>query len=278
VSSSSPAERDAPAKLNLHLEVLGRRDDGFHEVDTVLQTVSLRDSVRVERAARVELTVEGDAPGGRENLAWRAAEALGVGARIHLVKRIPAGAGLGGGSSDAAAVLVCLDALYGLGLGPAGLHPVAARLGADVPFFLAGGLARCRGVGERVEPLPPARRAEFLLVAPEFGTSTARVYQALPTGLTGGARPASVFLSRWFGEERAAPERYFNRLQAAAEALDPRLRRLREALERATGAAFSMTGSGSAYFTPWKAGLAEAEVGAAAGVPARVWRVETTGP
>jgi len=277
VSSSSSVERDAPAKLNLFLEVLARRPDGYHEIDSVFQTISLCDRVRVERAESIELSVEGDAPEGRENLAWRAAELLGVGARIHLTKRIPPGSGLGGGSSDAAAVLLALDALYGLGLGPRGLLPHAARLGADVPFFLAGGLARCRGIGERVEPLPTAREAEFLLAAPAFETSTTRVYGALGTGLTGERQPATVFLDRWFGMGEAAPARFFNRLQDVAEALDPRLKRMREALERATGAAFSMTGSGSAYFAEWRDSMEEPGAIGAAGTPIQVWRVRTTG-
>ncbi|MHC4339573.1 MAG: 4-(cytidine 5'-diphospho)-2-C-methyl-D-erythritol kinase, partial [Planctomycetota bacterium] len=173
MSSSSALELEAPAKLNLCLEVLGRRPDGYHEIDSVFAAIDLCDTVRLERSDAIRLTVHGEAaPEDDTNLAWRAAEALGVGASISLEKRIPAGAGLGGGSSDAAAVLLGLDRLYGLGTGRERLLEIALGLGADVPFFLTGGTARCRGVGERVEPLPPAPGRRYLLVIPALVTST----------------------------------------------------------------------------------------------------------
>ena len=123
------------------------------------------DTVHIERADTVELEVAGDAPEGQGNLAWRAADLLQVGARIRLTKRIPPGAGLGGGSSDAAAVLEGLNRLYGLGRSRAQLADLGASLGADVPFFIHGGAARCRGLGERVEPVQ-VPRGRYLLVLP----------------------------------------------------------------------------------------------------------------
>ena len=250
VSSSSTIELDAPAKLNLWLEVLGRRPDGYHEIDSFLAEIDLLDTVRLEKAAEISLTVEGlPAPTDESNLAWRAAAALGVGARIHLVKRIPAGAGLGGGSSDAAAVLRGLVELYGLTPPDGQLAELAASLGADVPFFLHGGTARCRGIGERVEPCTGGEGRHFVLVVPELNMSTAAVYGALPAGLTGDRQNANVFSRRYFGKTGPGRAFHFNRLQAAAEGLEPRLREVREKAESLWGATFTMSGSGSSYFS-----------------------------
>ncbi|MHC4224837.1 MAG: 4-(cytidine 5'-diphospho)-2-C-methyl-D-erythritol kinase, partial [Planctomycetota bacterium] len=202
MSSSSALELEAPAKLNLCLEVLGRRPDGYHEIDSVFAAIDLCDTVRLERSDAIRLTVHGEAaPEDDTNLAWRAAEALGVGASISLEKRIPAGAGLGGGSSDAAAVLLGLDRLYGLGTGRERLLEIALGLGADVPFFLTGGTARCRGVGERVEPLPPAPGRRYLLVIPALVTSTQDVYSGLEPGLTGHPEIATVFVRDYYRRE-----------------------------------------------------------------------------
>jgi len=194
----------APAKINWTLEVLGRRPDGYHEVRTVLQTVDLCDRVSVSPAADLELVLAG--PIGRagaplagvppsENLAYRAAALLrelaggrSPGARIELEKAIPAGAGLGGGSSDAAATLRALDRLWGLGLPPAELASLGAQLGADVPFFLCGGTALGRGRGDEVTPLPDVASRRFLLVVPRRrpARKTAAMYAHLRPEHFGG--------------------------------------------------------------------------------------------
>src|SRR5262245_18066788 len=165
----------APAKVNLYLQVLGRRADGFHELVTVLHAIDLCDELSLQRRQRrrdiaggapdVALHVEGDAPAGESNLAHRAARALlaesgaagDVGLDIRLRKRIPAGGGLGGGSSDAAAVLSGLNALLGRPCSHETLMSLAAQLGSDVAFFLHGGTALCTGRGEIVRPLQPPR-------------------------------------------------------------------------------------------------------------------------
>jgi 4-diphosphocytidyl-2-C-methyl-D-erythritol kinase len=243
------AEVIARAKLNLFLELLGRRPDGYHEIDSVFAEIDLCDTLRIEPSDELSLTIEGiEAPKGPENLVWRAAAALGARARIHLVKRIPMGAGLGGGSSDAAAVLTAL----GGGVEPARLHAIARSLGSDVPFFLRGGTARCRGVGDLVEPIPGPTGRRFLLLVPELHMATAAVYAAAGPLLTGPRRKATVFVRRYIGEGSRAP--YFNRLQGAAEGLDPRLREVREKGERMFRRIFTMTGSGAAYFAPLEAG------------------------
>lgn len=176
------------AKINLHLEVLGRRADGFHELRTVFQSVSLSDRLTIELAPRdIELSVSGLAvPADRGNLAWRAAEAFlqewgggrSRGARIHLHKRIPVGGGLGGGSSDAATVLLALRELTGRPETVEDLETVAAELGSDVPFFLVGGTALGTGRGERVVPLPDLSEESVWLIDPGISVSTEAVFSA----------------------------------------------------------------------------------------------------
>lgn len=178
----------APAKVNLHLRVLGKRPDGYHELDTLFQAIDLADEVTVALGGQgIDLEVVGADVGPHvENLAYRAAaaalHAVGVdtGVSIRLEKRIPAGAGLGGGSSDAAAVLRCLATLID-GLDDAALlHRVATGLGSDVPFFLCGSpLARGTGRGEVLEPLPPLPAADLVVVSPPVHVDTGEAYAAL---------------------------------------------------------------------------------------------------
>jgi len=177
----------APAKLNLALEVLGRRGDGYHEVRTIMQTVGLCDELTFRQAASTTLTVEGPHSPSEDDLiiraAQRLAEAAGVepGAAAHLRKEIPVGSGLGGGSSDAAATLRGLNALWGLRWTRARLSEIAARLGSDATFFLYGGIALAEGRGEQVTPLPDMPRRWLLLVVPPITISdkTRRMYHAL---------------------------------------------------------------------------------------------------
>lgn len=172
------------AKINLHLEVAGRRQDGYHELRTLFQTVSLCDRVEVSLAGRsVELEVEGpEVPGGEENLACRAARAYldrwgrGSGVRLRLDKRIPVGGGLGGGSSNAATVLLALRDLTGRPRDVRDLVAPAAALGADVPYFLVGGTALGRGRGDEVEVVPDLDEEELWLVHPGVSVSTAEVF------------------------------------------------------------------------------------------------------
>jgi len=180
----------APAKLNLTFEVLGKRDDGYHEVMSLMQTIDLADTVLLDRSESLTLEVTGERVSGvpeeaKDNLAFRAALALArkagrsdLGARIRLEKRIPAAAGLGGGSSDAAAVLRGLNQLWGLNLPIDVLTEVGAALGSDVPFFLHGGSALATGRGEVIEPLPDGASQELTLFVPdlELQDKTRRMY------------------------------------------------------------------------------------------------------
>lgn len=253
----------APCKTNLFLEVVARRADGFHELDTVFTTLDLEDALELEPLpdGRLELLVEGDptVPTDATNLVWRAAEALRaaagrpeLGARLRVEKRVPAGGGLGGGSSDAAAALRGLDRLWGTALGDERLHALAAGLGSDVPFFLRGGLQRGTGRGERLAALPaPARPLDLVLVLPDFGCPTGQVYGALRPFLPGaggppvrGAGPLVEALAR--GDAAGVAEHAWNRLELAAESCFPALRALRERLARAPGVLTArLSGSGS---------------------------------
>lgn len=216
----------APAKLNLELTVRGARPDGNHEIDTVLQAISLADRLEIEDGAGPSIVVTGHpAPNGPDNLALRAAAAIGRPVSIRLDKRIPAGAGLGGGSADAAAVLRTLAAER------PDLMAIAASLGADVPFLIGGGRARATGRGEVLTALPH-QETWFALAWPGFAVSTAAVYAAWDS-LGGDGR---------------------NHLFRAACAVDPRLTEFSTHL----GPGWVMTGSGSAFFKE-AAGRAQAE-------------------
>ena len=170
----------AEAKLNLTLEVGARRADGYHDVDTVMHSISLCDVVTLGVLDSIEVTCAGLDCDAQDNIAYKAARAffaragLSGGVRIDIAKGIPVGAGLGGGSADAAAVLRGLNALYGRPLDASALLELAAGVGADVPFCLLGGAARCRGIGERVEPLPSAGGVHAVVVYDGTAASTAR--------------------------------------------------------------------------------------------------------
>lgn len=261
----------APAKANLFLEVLARRADGFHEIESVLVALDLEDAlevIRVERrgAQPIGLVLRGgarrDVPEDARNLAWRAAElvhrralelgrvASDDGLALSLEKHVPSGAGLGGGSSDAAAALLGAALVLGLDPDDPPLQAGLARLGSDCAFFLAArrtGLALCHGRGERVTELAAPRGARCIaLLAPECPVSTAGVYAALrvperPVHFEGDA-------TAWWTEPlEAARARLFNRLEAPALALHPELARWRRLLDELGEGHFRLTGSGSAF-------------------------------
>jgi 4-diphosphocytidyl-2-C-methyl-D-erythritol kinase len=250
----------APAKLNLFLEVLGKRPDGYHEIETLMVGVDLFDTLTFADDPSGELTFRCDdprLPTGDDNLVVRAARRLqaasGVsrGARIALKKAIPAEAGLAGGSSDAAATLLGLDRLWGLQTPTEQLESLAAELGSDVPFFVSGlPAAICRGRGERVERISIHRPLHFVLICPPFGVSTASVYQRVETpGQRRSIGPVLDALAQ-ADQPPALGPCLFNRLQEFAEMVRPELLSVREAL---AGLApmlegWLMSGSGSAYF------------------------------
>jgi 4-diphosphocytidyl-2-C-methyl-D-erythritol kinase len=262
-------EVHAPAKLNLFLEVLGKRADGFHDLETLMTTVDTFDTLRFT-ASRSESELEvscrwaygqqaidqgtlGDLPQGPSNLVWRAldclreAAGLEAGGRVELLKRIPSAAGLGGASSDAAAALLAANTAWDLNWSQDQLCEVAAEIGSDVPFFLVGGLAVCRGRGEQITPLPVDRQLHFVVVRPPEGISTAEAFSNCQVATE--PRPVQDLLSAWqAGDRKSWAAAMMNRLQQVAEGLSPWIRRLAELFDRYRFLGHQMSGSGSSYF------------------------------
>ncbi|MDQ3805943.1 MAG: 4-(cytidine 5'-diphospho)-2-C-methyl-D-erythritol kinase [Acidobacteriota bacterium] len=247
------------AKINLGLRVLGRRPDGYHEILTVFQTVTLHDRLTFEAlpGGRLELVcAAADVPADEGNLVHRAAFALrerfgvGRGARVELEKTIPAGGGLGGGSSDAAAALVGLTRLWGLDAGGDELAETGARLGADVPFFLTGGTALGTGTGTQITPLGDAPERHLLVVTPAVKVSTAEAYKALNArALTKADRAANLSVSRAESQIRDALRGVVrNDFEPAVSRLYPEIARAREALAGAGARPAALSGSGSSVF------------------------------
>lgn len=257
----------AYAKINWTLEVLGRRDDGYHELRTIFQTIALADELIVEPGeGEDQLTLAGGqeqravpVPADASNLALRAAAAYRAEAgassvpplAITLVKRILPAAGLGGGSSDAAAVLRAMDRLNPRPLGTARLEGIAARIGADVAFFVRGGTQLARGRGEILEPLadPPACWLVLLLLADADPRKTARLYGLLtPDDYADGSRTARLAETLHAGRP-PSPELLYNSFARAAESAFPWARAARDALERLCGRAV-LCGAGPSLFAP----------------------------
>ncbi|MHC4660217.1 MAG: 4-(cytidine 5'-diphospho)-2-C-methyl-D-erythritol kinase [Planctomycetota bacterium] len=257
-----------PAKLNLFLEVLGKRSDGYHEIRTLMQTVTWFDRLSIEATEEADsLTVSGPAadsiPDDARNLVLRAAKLLrdrtgtSRGARVTLEKSIPPGAGLGGGSSNAAATLSVLNQLWETGLSKPELEEIAAEIGSDVPFFLTGGRALAEGRGEIIQVLPQTSSNDyFVLLAPPILMSTAEVYKKLQRDLTSplksdrvkelcsgnkqrSVKPQTNELSRLFGH---------NDLQNAAFQLSPELAGIWQSFDNLDFSVKGMSGSGSCLF------------------------------
>ncbi len=244
----------APAKLNLTLRVLGRREDGYHDIETVMVPLTLGDLVEVSFGGRgvTLMTNSADLPRGDGNLAVRAAagfmEAAGLrrGVRIGLGKAVPAGAGLGGGSSDAAAVLLGLNRLAGGPVRKPALARLAASLGADVPFFLESRPALARGIGEILTPLPPMPETWFVLVNPGIEVSTAWAYGRLRGPLTRGRpQPKVPPISRYWSNLSAS---LANDLEAVTLPRYPVLQRLKERLMGLGAVGALVSGSGPTVF------------------------------
>src|SRR5438874_2514000 len=252
----------AYAKINLTLDVLGRRTDGYHELATVMQTIDLRDTICLTATDdnRVQVICTTPQLSNDENLAARAAHLLrqrlasSQGVKIELYKRIPIAAGLGGGSSDAAAVLLALQQWWQLQLSPADLLNIATSLGSDVPFFLTGGLALCEGRGERVTPLAhywPLSMRWLLLLKPSISVSTAEVFRALPaTDYTDGMHSKAV--SAALNANSDPPlEHLHNGLERSVLERYPAVARAREDLLSAGAAVVRLSGSGPTLYAPF---------------------------
>lgn len=248
----------APAKLNLFLQVRGRRPDGYHDIVSLMTPVSLFDELEIEAIPEPRIVVEGGPPGltPERNLAWKAANALAPhartdpGVRIRLRKNIPAGGGLGGGSSDAAAVLSAVNELWHCRLPMEDLVPLAASLGADVPFFLHGGAGVVRGVGEQFSPaaLPAGFQMHWAIIQPPFELSTPDVYHKWDT-LGRAEEPEDPALADFLSGSGPFPLR--NDLEPPAFAIRPELRELKSLLFDSGADMALMSGSGSCFWAAW---------------------------
>ncbi len=240
----------APAKINLCLEILGKRPDGYHEIRTLMHRVDLCDEMEINLEGEgIELAAEGEGvPAGEKNLAWRAArfflEEAGShrGVKIWLKKRIPVAAGLGGGSSNAAAVLMALNHLLRTGWGDHRLMALGAKIGADVPFFIFQKPALAEGIGERLRPVGFPDPIWFLLLIPPFPLSTAWVYGAYDRLAPQEREPVPLKDSFRHLTEILPVMR--NDLEAAAFSIYPQLRQSKEELLAKGAQGALMTGSG----------------------------------
>jgi 4-diphosphocytidyl-2-C-methyl-D-erythritol kinase len=255
MSATRHARLRALAKINLDLRVLGKRPDGFHELRTIFQTISLADTLEIAftpaRKTAIELT---DALNIADNLVLRAArmvmDALRATGKIEmrLTKRIPMGAGLGGGSSDAAAVLLALPALAGRALPLPKLSNIAEQLGSDVPFFLLGGTAAGIGRGSELFPLPDSPPQSGLLVAPGIHVNTAQAYRDLSPRLTTELQQNKIFSFQSLTWDTGVLTSARNDFEAVVFEQHPKLATLKRRLVRAGATAAMMSGSGSALY------------------------------
>lgn len=242
----------AAAKLNFSLDILGIRPDGYHEMDMVMQTIDLFDDVELSKAGTISVFSD-DSPDGPENLAWKAAEAFfraakrSGGARIRLTKRIPAQAGMAGGSADAAAVLIGLNALYDARLSPEALRDAGLSVGADVPYCLIGGTARVRGIGEIVEPMPPFLSGYLVVAKPAIGISTAEAFRRFDRAENLRHPDIAALLSVMEKGQLDALSLFMENVLEQSEQNET-VETLRQELLKNGALAARMTGSGSAVF------------------------------
>ncbi len=248
----------AYAKVNLALDVVGVRPDGYHELRTVMQSVSLADGVEIHRAGGgFELLIDpphADVGPPERNTVYRAWRLLcdrvggDLPVRVTLRKEVPAGAGLGGGSTDAAAVLRGLDALFGLGLSTEELRDVGRATGADVPFCVSGGTALGEGVGEVLNPAPAPPDHRLLVVKPGRGADTAEVYRAYDASPAGGDAADRVLSALRLGDLAGLAGALGNDLAQVTKGMIPEVAELERSLLEAGALGASMTGSGTAVF------------------------------
>ena len=247
----------ARAKINWTLDIIGQRADGYHLMDMLMQPVTLADDITLSPADEITLTTGGSPllPADEKHLAYRAAMALKThtgypgGAAIHVEKHIPVGAGMGGGSADAAGVLVGLNKLWGLNLPQAELEAIGLRLGADVPFCIRGGLTRTTGIGENMEDLPCGQNWPLVVIQPCDGLSTKEIFTAYHEGVV-DERPdnnsAATALAN--GDASVLSAAMANVMQPVSETRRPAIHEAIEMLKAQGACAAQMTGSGSAVF------------------------------
>jgi len=247
----------AHAKVNLFLEILGKRDDGYHEIETIMQEIDLADNLQfeeIQEGIKLECNNK-NIPINQDNLVCKAANLIlkecGIkkGVLINLEKNIPVGAGLGGGSSDAAATLKALNSLWRVGLNDGELIGFAAKLGSDIPFFINGKTSLCSGRGEVISPVKVRDRMDYLILFPRVHISTETIYKNLKIDLTKKRKDVSFFLDALkYSEVVGISKLLFNRLEEVIFATYPDLLQVKSALESFDFCGLSISGSGSAFF------------------------------
>ncbi|RKU13540.1 4-(cytidine 5'-diphospho)-2-C-methyl-D-erythritol kinase [Candidatus Poribacteria bacterium] len=249
----------AHAKINLYLDIIGKRPDGYHEIETIFHSIGLHDEIYLRKRTDRQITVHCEhphVPCDPRNLAYRAAKLLLddkpdlSGVEIMILKRIPVAAGLGGGSADAAAVLCGVNALFDLGLTQRDLMQLGVQLGADVPFCILGGAALGRGIGEILTPLPPMEETWILLANPGFAISTAWVYQQINLSLTVPKKNVTI-LARCLrnGEFINIARHLYNGLEVPALSKYPAVAKIKAKLNKyPSSCGVLMSGSGATVF------------------------------
>jgi 4-diphosphocytidyl-2-C-methyl-D-erythritol kinase len=246
----------APAKLNLYLDVLDRRNDGYHDIVTILQTININDIIQLEEANEITIKSSGfDVPEDNSNLACKAAYILQryigekKGVKIYLQKYIPVGAGLGGGSSDAAYILMGLNKLWQANLDDDTLSQLGKELGADVPFFITGGTCLAKGIGTEIVKLAELRDVWFVVVYPSIRISTSWVYKNLKFKLTNRSKSVKIILTGIKNNDvTKIAEGLYNRLEEVTLEYYPEIRLIKDRLQNAGCIGTLMTGSGSCVF------------------------------
>jgi 4-diphosphocytidyl-2-C-methyl-D-erythritol kinase len=247
-----------PAKINLYLQVIGKRPDGYHDIDTLMQTVSLYDDLTLEKSDRIELVCDGvEGIKSEENLAYKAALTISdiaqyPGVKIILKKHIPQGAGLGGGSADAAFVVRGLIRLYKLKLDHRELTGRMASLGADIPFFLGTGQARATGIGDILEPLILPTDYQVLIIKPKISINTRWAYQNIKIRLTNNVNSIILDKRTNIADIVRLMSKIRNDFEEIAFAVSDDLAMIKKQLIRDKALYASMSGSGSAMFGVFK--------------------------
>ena len=248
----------APAKINLYLEIISKRSDGYHNIESVMHTVSLFDILEFDELKdnKIELICENtDLSNNKKNLVYKAAEKvkgkynITTGVKIKLTKNIPMGAGLGGGSSDAAATILALNKIWNINDDIKNLELLGATLGADVPFFMTGGTAKISGIGDVVEKINTNFNGTFVLVKPNFGVSTPYAYSKVKFPLTNIRKIDKIIsdLEKGVFDFESAKDLFFNRFEDFIFDEYQEIKQIREVLED-LGCASLMSGSGATVF------------------------------
>ena len=247
----------SPAKINLFLEIIGRRRDGYHEIETIMQCVNLFDEITIKPAEK-GITIKSNCnclPTDRRNTVYKAISlikkktGLKCGVAVTIKKNIPIGAGLGGGSSNAATTIVAMNRLFNLNLTHKGMDTIAKQIGSDVPFFLSGSTALCTGRGEKVQPLRFNRKMHYVLLYQNIFMSTKKVYKNVKKCLTMQKADVNIFSNLLLrGSWQEVGSALFNRLECPALALNKKLKRAKTMMQKLGFLGVLMTGSGSGIY------------------------------